>query len=159
MKEKGFTIIETTVATFIIFAVSAISVKPIQAALASYRLGSTAEGISATFYRARSEAVSKNANVDVLFSQTGNSYGIDENNNGVLDPAEAIALPAGTTLGLPTGAAEPAVIRFTSRGEMPITAASPVLANPPYVQVSGGGRTQQVSVSLRGSVSITTITG
>ena len=157
MKEKGFTLLEILVSISIILTVSAMSVSPIQAALSSYRLSATAEAVSTTLYRARSEAVTRNTNVDVLFSQSTRSYGIDTNGNGVLDASEATALPVGTTLVLPTGAAEPAAIRFTSRGEMPITTASPVLANPPWVRVSNSSRTQQVAVSLRGSVSMSTV--
>ena len=137
MKEKGFTLIEMSIGVMIIATVSAISVSPIQSALASYRLSAAAEAISTTLYRARSEAVSRNTNVDVLFSQSTNSYGIDENGNGVLDASEAVALPTGMTLVLGVGASNPAAIRFTSRGEMPITAPAPVLANPPSVRVSG----------------------
>src|SRR5437667_9189128 len=118
MKEKGFTLIETVVSISIILTISTMSVSPIHGALAAYRLSATAEAISTTLYRARSEAVTRNANVDVLFSQTTNSYGIDANSNGVLDASEATVLPVGTTLALPSGAAEPAAIRFTSRGEM-----------------------------------------
>jgi type IV fimbrial biogenesis protein FimT len=158
MKEKGFTMAELAVSIMVIFAVSAISVKPIQSALASYRLSATSEAISSTLYRARSEAVKRNANVDVLFSQATNSYGVDENGNGVLDGLEARSLPVGTQLVLPSGAAEPAAIRFTSRGEMPITTVAPMLANPPSVQVANSGSIQQVSVSLRGGVSISVTT-
>ena len=86
------------------------------------------------------------------------SYGIDLNGNGLLDAPEAVALPVGTSLMIPAGAPEPAAIRFTSRGEMPLTATAPVLANPPSVRVGAGGRVQQVAVSLRGSVSITAVT-
>ncbi|HZS03880.1 MAG TPA: GspH/FimT family pseudopilin [Blastocatellia bacterium] len=155
MKEKGFSVIELSAGIAIIMTISAMAVSPILSAIESYRLSAASSAISATLYRARSEAITRNANRDVFFSLADNSFGIDANDDGALDTSEKMALPRGVYLSLPGGTATPCAIRFNSRGEVPIIAPSFVLTGSPSVQVANSRDAQQVTVSLRGSVSVT----
>lgn len=155
MKEKGFSLIELTVCGSMILTVCAVSLNPVQSALRSYRLNSAASSVSGLLYRARNEAVTLNTNRDVIFSTAAGQFGIDANANGTLDASEAVSLPANASLVLPVGTAT--TIRFNSRGEMPITVPATVISGAPYVRVQSEGQTQQVNVSLRGNISVTSI--
>ncbi|HWQ34572.1 MAG TPA: prepilin-type N-terminal cleavage/methylation domain-containing protein [Blastocatellia bacterium] len=157
MKEKGFSVIELSAAVAILATLCSISASPLVSAIESYRLTAASSAISATLYRARGEAVTLNTSRDVIFSPATNSYGIDANGNGLLDVSEAQLLPPTTQIYLPSGVTGPAAIRFNSRGEMPLTVPSSVLPGAPSIRVSNFKTTQQVNVSLRGSVSITTV--
>lgn len=155
MKEKGFSLVELTVVSSMILTITAVSLTPVQSAMRSYKLSGAASTVSAVLYRARNEAVTLNTNRDVIFAPTGDQFGIDANGNGALEAAEAVALPSDTRILLPSGTAT--TIRFNSRGEMPISAPASVIPGAPVIQVQSGALTQQVSVSLRGNVSVTSV--
>jgi Tfp pilus assembly protein FimT len=152
MKEEGFSLVEVTVCGFVILTVCAVSLAPLQSSLRSYRLSAAASSVSDVLFKARKEAVTLNTNRDVIFAPAAGQFGIDANADGVLDAAEAVTLPANARLQLPPGTA--ATVRFNSRGEMPLSAPATVIPGVPVIRVQSDGLTQQVSVTLRGNVSV-----
>ena len=100
-REAGFSLVELGISLIVMLIIMAIALPALMNGWNAYRLTSAASSVAGLLQRARFEAIHKNANLSVLGQTVGGVFaiGIDENNNGVIDPREPqIQLPGPATL-------------------------------------------------------------
>ena len=139
---KGFSLFEVSAVALVILALSAITVPGVYSVYNSYKLASTTQAISATLQSARARAVRENKTVTVIFNGSIRRFGIDENDNGLLETVESFSVPEGITV-------KPYVtVTFMPNGELPSGVAA--LA----VTVSNGGESRNLNVMPNGEMEI-----
>lgn len=104
---KGFSLIELVVVTAIVLILTAIAVPSIVRSWNTYKLSGTASDVDRVIKQARYEAIRLNTVINCLVVQKGSDWliGVDQNNNGVIDPTEPQVLLAGPAEILPDGVA------------------------------------------------------
>ncbi|HZS44521.1 MAG TPA: GspH/FimT family pseudopilin [Blastocatellia bacterium] len=122
---KGFSLFEVAAVAAVVLALSAITVPGMYSVYNSYRLSSTTQAVSATLQSARARAMRDNKPVTVIFNASIHQFGIDENDNGRLEPEESFVVPEGISF-------KPyASITFMPNGELPpgVTAMAVTISN------------------------------
>jgi type IV fimbrial biogenesis protein FimT len=138
--QRGFTMTELVVTVTVAAILATVAVPSFNGIIASQRARTLSSALYATLAKARSAALTLNANVTLQpkAGGWGNGWQILDANNNVLDDYTA---PAGATI------AGPAAVTYRSSGRLPVGAA-------PVFQISTmSGATvnyQCVSVSLSG---------
>jgi Tfp pilus assembly protein FimT len=164
--EEGMSLFEIAIVIMIIGVVSAMALPAVAKSIRSYNLRSAAERIAERLTGARTLAMAKNKNVTVAFKTGGGGnvtqYGYDFSNplDGTPDTSDpddttqsyyVETPPTGLTVTFSAGGTTPPlanakVVRYTSRGELPI---GDVQSD---ISVSNSAGTLTVSVNLRGQV-------
>jgi len=95
-RNRGFSLLELLVVIGIILVVAAFAAPSLLSALRTYQRESMARGIANIILQARFEAIKGNKRVSTAFAPAagvnGDTYGVDLNGNGTLDPNEPIAM-------------------------------------------------------------------
>lgn len=118
-RESGFTIIELLMVMAIIAIITAVALPKID--FSRYRIDAAVRGLASGMARAQRQAVTNQANVNVLFDVANQAFKIheDEDNDNVIDATERVRqypLGEGVEYGLgnaPTRTYAPAPITFT----------------------------------------------
>jgi hypothetical protein len=139
---KGFSLFEVSTVALVVLALSAITVPGMYSVYNSYKLASTTQAVSATLQGARARAMRDQKPVTVIFNASMRQFGIDTNENGMLEADEALVVPEGITF-------KPYVsITFMPNGELPSGTRSQA------VTVANGGESRSVNVLPDGEIEI-----
>jgi hypothetical protein len=138
----GRGMMEVIVGILVALVVGSIFVHVVKLGYAMYTLNSTTGDVAETLSHARQMAIKENRKVTVIFDVEKNTYGIDSNANGTLDPAESEDLPEGIEL------SESCAVVFMPSGTLPPK------AKDPHILLSNTHKSRSVSVSSLGSVSV-----
>jgi Tfp pilus assembly protein FimT len=96
-RSSGFSLIELLTGLIIIMVLVAVAMPTISTAMASYRLGSSAEQLSNLFEVARYSAIKRNTTINLLTTVQGNNtlFYVDLLKSGTLDPSDPqVLLPS-----------------------------------------------------------------
>lgn len=140
-QQRGFTMTELGITVTIAAILAAIAVPSFQGIIATQRARTCASALYATLSKARSEAITLNANVTLQPKAGGWQTGwqiLDVNNN-VLDD-----YTAASNISVPT---PPGAVTYTSSGRLPTGAAAPMFK----IQTTSGGQTNYQCVSVNPS--------
>lgn len=139
---KGFSLFELTAVAVVVLALSAITVPGMYSVYNSYKLASTTQAISATLQSARARAMRDSKPVTVIFNASIHQFGIDENDNGRLEPEESFVVPEGISF-------KPyASITFMPNGEL-LPGVSAMA-----VTISNGSESRSINVLTDGQIEI-----
>ena len=142
--ERGFTLLEATVAVFIIGIIMAFSTPRIISAMRDYRVSMATRRVADLIQRAKTQAVSENRTVTLRVDTASNRVGIvfrDTSNTEVR--TDYIPLPQGVTFSLPSGTVPP-----------PMTGA-PVARSVSFPLKSGSSTVYEQDFNSRGFPSVT----
>lgn len=160
-REAGFSLIESAIVFLIIAIVVAMAIPPVSKSMNGYNLRSAADHIAGRLAAGRALAMEKNQIVAVVFQRTG-QYGFDFDEDGVIDVTDpdhpSIGYPLSTLPGginftpsiFPPGA--DVIIRFNSRGELPIGTTIPAGQPGLIVRIENSAGALTIVTNLRGKV-------
>ena len=98
VENKGFTLIETTVALGIIGLSLGLVMPSVRTGLLDYRLSATAQDIASQIQSARYTALRNNSMSSFVLMSTSRQYGVDSNADGAVSGQETLlALQSGVT--------------------------------------------------------------
>lgn len=139
---RGFSLFEVSGVALVILAFSAVTVPGMYSVYNSYKLSSTTQALTAMLQSARTRAVREDRPVTVIFNATSRQFGIDENDNGRLEPDESFRIPAGITF-------KPYVtVTFMPNGELPPGVSAEAIT------VSSGAESRSLNILPTGDVEI-----
>lgn len=139
--QRGFTMTELGVTVTIAALLATIALPSFEGIIATQRARTYASALYATLSKARSEAITLNANVTLQAKAGGWQTGwqiLDVNNN-VLDD-----YTAASNISVPT---PPGAVTYTSSGRLPTGAAAPMFK----IQTTAAGHTNYQCVSVNPS--------
>jgi Tfp pilus assembly protein FimT len=140
--ETGLGLMEVIAGVLMALILGSVLLHFINLGWSMYRLNSATGEIAEELEKARETARTRNQQVGVVFDAQERRYGIDRNNNGRLEAAEAAELPAGISISGNTS------VVFTRTGNLLKG------SKEPNIVISNSRSTRNVSVSSLGSVEI-----
>jgi len=108
--EFGFSLFEIAGLLLVLLAITAATIPSFNDILLTHKLSSVTQNISLQLQTARERAVKENRSISVLFRIK--RYGIDIDDNGVLDKNEEIQVPEGISV------TPMMTVTFTPRGDL-----------------------------------------
>lgn len=140
--EIGAGIMDVIVGALVALILGSILMHVFRLGYAMYKLNEASGVIAHELNDARQLAVKGNKKVSVLFDPDHNLFGIDKNDNGKLERAEADELPGGVVI------AEGTEMSFLPSGS------PPAKSKKPKITISNSKGSRNISISSMGAVEI-----
>lgn len=140
--DAGLGLMEAIVGILVALIVGSVLLHLGRMGMAVYRINGATDGIAQQLELAREQAISRRANVNVIFNARERTFGVDRNSNGKLDAFEAEELPAGVDI------SENDVVTFSRSGNLVPG------SKRPNIVISNTAKTRRVSVSTSGAIEI-----
>jgi prepilin-type N-terminal cleavage/methylation domain-containing protein len=127
--QRGFSLLEITIVVAIVMVIAAMATPSLLTTVRRYQLDSSARNVQSILMRARYEAIRQNLRIPTVYAAAAGvnppEFGLDLNNNGVLDAGEPFLPLSSSVRMIPAGGGQPALASMGAN----YSGATPV-ANP-----------------------------